>query len=73
MSTGLVTAKIQIRYDWSAAMKMMNCHCGAIPVVEGDTRLIGMVTMPDILLPLSRGLDGSFLRIKNKCYRRLWL
>ena len=74
MSTGLVTAKN------TDTIRLIRCdendelpHCGAIPVVEGDTRLIGMVTLPDILLPLSTALGESFLRIKNKCYGRLWL
>ena len=33
-------------------MKMMNRNCGALPVVEGDARLIGMMTLRDVLLPL---------------------
>ena len=51
MSTGLVTA---YRTDTvrSAVVKMMNRQCGAIPVVEGDARLVGMVTLRDVLLPL---------------------
>ena len=51
MSTGLVTAK-KTDTVRSAVVKMMNRHCGAIPVVEGDARLIGMVTLRDVLLPL---------------------
>jgi len=31
---------------------MMNRQCGAIPVVEGDNQLVGMVTLRDVLLPL---------------------
>ncbi len=51
MSTGLVTAN---RTDTvrSVVVKMMNRNCGAIPVVEGDAKLIGMVTLRDVLLPL---------------------
>jgi CBS domain-containing protein len=51
MSTGLVTAK---RTDTvrSVVIKMMNRQCGAIPVVEGDNQLVGMVTLRDVLLPL---------------------
>jgi len=51
MSTGIVTAN---RMDTvrSVVVKMMNRNCGAIPVVEGDGRLIGMVTLRDVLLPL---------------------
>jgi CBS domain-containing protein len=51
MSTGLVTAR---RTDTvrSAVVKMMNRNCGAIPVIEGEARLVGMVTLRDVLLPL---------------------
>jgi CBS domain-containing protein len=51
MSTGLVTAR---RTDTvrSAVIKMMNRNCGAIPVIEGEARLVGMVTLRDVLLPL---------------------
>ena len=52
MSTGLVTVT-KTDTVRSAVIKMMNRHCGAIPVVEGDAqRLIGMVTLRDVLLPL---------------------
>ena len=51
MSTGLVTAN-KTETVRSAVIKMMNRHCGAIPVVVGDARLIGMVTLRDVLLPL---------------------
>src|SRR3990167_2605854 len=51
MSTGLVTAK-KTDTVRSAVIKMMNRHCGAIPVVEENARLIGMVTLRDVLLPL---------------------
>ncbi len=44
ISTGLVTAK-KTDTVRSAIVKMMNRHCGAIPVVEGEARLIGMVTL----------------------------
>jgi CBS domain-containing protein len=51
MSTGIVTA---LKSDTvrSVVVKMMNRNCGAIPVVEGDGRLVGMVTLRDVLLPL---------------------
>jgi CBS domain-containing protein len=51
MSTGLVMVK---RTDTirSAVMKMMNRHCGSLPVVEGDNQLVGMVTLRDVLIPL---------------------
>ena len=51
MSTGLVTAK-KTDTVRSVVVKMMNRNCGAIPVVEGDAKLIGMVTLRDVLLPL---------------------
>jgi CBS domain-containing protein len=51
MSTGLVTA-LKTDTVRSAVVKMMNRNCGAIPVIEGDARLIGMVTLRDVLLPL---------------------
>jgi len=51
MSTGLVTAK-KTDTVRSVVMKMMNRQCGAIPVVEGDNQLVGMVTLRDVLLPL---------------------
>jgi CBS domain-containing protein len=51
MSTGVVTAK-KTDTVRSVVIKMMNRNCGAIPVVEGDNQLIGMVTLRDVLLPL---------------------
>jgi CBS domain-containing protein len=51
MSTGLVTAQ-KTDTVRSAVIKMMNRNCGAIPVVEEDARLVGMVTLRDVLLPL---------------------
>lgn len=51
MSTGIVTAS-KTDTVRSVVVKMMNRNCGAIPVVEGEARLIGMVTLRDVLLPL---------------------
>jgi len=51
MSSGLVTAK-KTDTVRSVVIKMMNRQCGAIPVVEGDNQLVGMVTLRDVLLPL---------------------
>jgi CBS domain-containing protein len=51
MSTGIVTAT-KTDTVRSVVIKMMNRNCGAIPVVEGDGRLVGMVTLRDVLLPL---------------------
>jgi CBS-domain-containing membrane protein len=65
MSTGLVTAK-KTDTVRLAVMKIMNRHCGTIPVVEGDARLFGMVTVHDVLLTLSRALGVSFPWFENK-------
>lgn len=51
MSTGIVTA-MKTDTVRSVVVKMMNRNCGAIPVVEGDAHLVGMVTLRDVLLPL---------------------
>lgn len=65
VATGFVTAK-KTDTARSAMMNMMNRHCGAIPVGEGEVRLIGRVTLREVLLPLSRVLGVSFPRFKNK-------
>ncbi|MBA5866220.1 MAG: CBS domain-containing protein [Nitrospira sp. CR1.3] len=59
MSTGLVTAR-KTDTVRSVVVKMMNRNCGAIPVVEGEARLIGMVTLRDVLLPLYPNL-GDYI------------
>ncbi|MDF0642549.1 MAG: CBS domain-containing protein [Nitrospira sp.] len=51
MSSGFVSA-FPTDTVRSVVIKMINRHCGAIPVVEGDNRLVGIVTVRDILLPL---------------------
>jgi CBS domain-containing protein len=51
MSTGIVTAT-KADTVRSVVVKMMNRNCGAIPVIEGDAKLVGMVTLRDVLLPL---------------------
>ena len=51
MSIGVVTAKPTDTVR-SVVIKMLSRQCGAIPVVEDDNRLIGMVTLRDVLLPL---------------------
>jgi len=51
MSTGVVKAK-KTDTVRSVVMKMLSRDCGAIPVVEDDDRLVGMVTVRDVLLPL---------------------
>jgi CBS domain-containing protein len=51
MSTGVVavTRTDTVR---SVVVKMLSRQCGAIPVVEGDDRLAGVVTIRDVMLPL---------------------
>lgn len=51
MTTGVLTAgkKDSVR---SVVAKMISRHCGAIPVVDDDNSLLGMVTVRDVLLPL---------------------
>lgn len=51
MSSGVVTAKNTDTVR-SVVIKILNRHCGAIPVVEGDNQLVGLVTVRDVLLPL---------------------
>jgi CBS domain-containing protein len=51
MSTGIVTAA-KTDTVRSVVVKMMNRNCGAIPVIEGDAKLVGLVTLRDVLLPL---------------------
>ncbi|MEW6247951.1 MAG: CBS domain-containing protein [Nitrospirota bacterium] len=51
MSTGVVTAK---RTDMvrSVVVKMLTRRCGAIPIVEDDDRLVGIVTLRDVMMPM---------------------
>ena len=53
-SVSLGEGKDEIRTDTirSIVIKMINRHCGAIPVVEDDRRLVGIVTLRDVILPL---------------------
>ncbi|MBA3753645.1 MAG: CBS domain-containing protein [Nitrospira sp.] len=51
MSTGVVTAR-STESVRSVVTKMLSRHCGAVPVVEDHDRLIGMVTLRDVLIPL---------------------
>jgi CBS domain-containing protein len=51
MSTGVVTAK-KTDTVRSVVVKMLSRNCGAIPVVEDDNRLVGIVTVRDVMLPL---------------------
>ncbi len=51
MSTGVVTAR---RTDTlrSVLIKMIGRHCGAIPVVNDDGKLEGLVSVRDAMIPL---------------------
>ncbi len=51
MTAGVLTAgkKDSVR---SVMAKMISRHCGAIPVVDDDNNLLGMVSVRDVLLPL---------------------
>ncbi len=51
MTAGVLTAgkKDSVR---SVLAKMISRHCGAIPVVDDDNSLLGMVTVRDVLIPL---------------------
>src|SRR2546430_17145913 len=51
MSTGVVMAK-KTDTVRSVVVKMLSRNCGAIRVVEDDNRLVGMVTVRDVMLPL---------------------
>ena len=51
MSTGVLTAKKTDSLR-STGIKMLSRHCGAIPVVEDDGKLIGLVSVRDVLIPL---------------------
>jgi len=51
MSTGVLTAfpADSVR---SVVIKMLSRHCGAIPVIDQQQNLIGLVALRDVLLPL---------------------
>jgi len=51
MSTGVLTAfpTDSVR---SVVIKMLSRHCGAIPVIDQEQNLIGLVALRDVLLPL---------------------
>lgn len=51
MSTGVVTAR-KTDTVRSVVIKMLSRHCGAVPVIDEDHHLIGVVTLRDVLLPL---------------------
>jgi CBS domain-containing protein len=51
MSTGVLTAfpTDSVR---SVVIKMLSRHCGAIPVIDQQQNLIGLVALRDVMLPL---------------------
>ncbi len=51
MSTGVLTAfpTDSVR---SVVIKMLSRHCGAIPVIDSQQNLIGLVALRDVMLPL---------------------
>ena len=51
MSTGVLTAKKTDTLR-SVVIKMLSRHCGAIPVVDDDGLLIGLVAVRDVMIPL---------------------
>ncbi|NKB81703.1 MAG: CBS domain-containing protein [Nitrospirales bacterium] len=54
MSTGVSTVK-KTDMVRAAVVKMLSRHCGAIPVIEDDNKLIGLVAVRDVMLPLYPG------------------
>ena len=51
MSTGVVTAKPTDTVR-SVVAKMLSRHCGAIPVVDNEGKLLGLVAVRDVMIPL---------------------
>jgi len=51
MSTGVLTA-MKTDTVRSVVVKMLNRRCGAIPVVDDDQHLLGLVATRDVMLPL---------------------
>ncbi len=51
MSTGVLTAfpTDSVR---TVVIKMLSRHCGAIPVIDQEENLIGLVALRDVILPL---------------------
>ena len=51
MSTGVLTAfpTDSVR---TVVIKMLSRHCGAIPVIDQEENLVGLVALRDVLLPL---------------------
>ena len=59
MSTGVVTAypKDSIR---SVVIKMLSRHCGAVPIIDEQHNVIGLVALRDVMLPLFPNM-GDYL------------
>ncbi len=51
MSTGVVTARATDSLR-SAVIKMLSRHCGAVPVIDDEHNLVGLVALRDVMLPL---------------------
>ena len=51
MSTGVVSAAKSDTVR-SIVVKMLSRHCGAIPVVNEKSELLGMVSVRDVMIPL---------------------
>lgn len=51
MTTGVLTA-FPTDTVRSAVVKMLSRHCGAIPVIDQQHNLIGLVALRDVMLPL---------------------
>ncbi len=51
MSTGVITAKPSDSVR-SVVIKMLSRHCGAVPVIDDDQNLIGLVAVRDVMIPL---------------------
>ncbi|MFQ5355169.1 MAG: CBS domain-containing protein [Mariprofundaceae bacterium] len=51
MTAGVLTAS-KTDSVRSVVTKMLSRHCGAIPVVDDDNNLVGVVAVRDVLLPL---------------------
>jgi CBS domain-containing protein len=51
MSTGVISAypTDSVR---SAVIKMLSRHCGAVPVIDQQQNLIGLVAIRDVMIPL---------------------
>jgi len=51
MSTGVITAKVTDTVRLVVG-KMLGRHCGAIPVVDEEGKLLGLVAVRDVMIPL---------------------